>query len=351
MATMVTTSIGTGIVDTRIASVGTGSSGKRARGKRAKAAQSASVSSSVPVVSPFVESCVGGVKNASLPAVEESPSGTMEAIGGSPCDLLSFAKSCDSEVSGVSRVQKLPASGSSSELSAQLMASGGKVQNFTASLIPSELSAHQMPPSGVAPHWRSRPTHQLTSAVPSLAPLIPPLLDDALILYWTLVDQHVIPPGHEEAFKGFASAWIEAAERDDERKAHWSNVSAAVALAAQRKVREDKARLEAHSRDQFLLAAIQKPTSFRTKFQRVLYEGATARKDAKEDERSRWLHILARVVLNTDTPMAKMLREKPGNAQLLGAGKRASALRARVATPCGSRLHTESPYRLRQLTL
>ena len=89
-----------------------------------------------------------------------------------------------------------------------------------------------------------------------------------LRLYWTLVDQHVIPPGHEEAFKGFASAWIEAAERDDERKAHWSNVSAAAALAAQRKVQEDKVRLEAHSRDQFLLAAIQKPTSFRTKFQR-----------------------------------------------------------------------------------
>ena len=75
---------------------------------------------------------------------------------------------------------------------------------------------------------------------------------------------------------------------------------------------------------------LKKPTSFRTKFQRVLYEGATARKDAEEDERSRWLHILAGIVLNTDTPMAKMLREKPGNAQLLGAGKRASTLRARI---------------------
>ena len=120
---------------------------------------------------------------------------------------------------------------------------------------------------------------------------------------------------------------MEAAERDDERKASWDNVSAAAALAAQRKVQEDK--LDTHSRDQFLLAAIQKPTSVRTKFQRVLYEGATARKDAEEDERSRWLHILAGIILNTDTPMAKM-REKPGNAQLLGAGKLASTLRARV---------------------
>ena len=142
MATMVTTSIGTGIVDARIASVGD-CSRKRPRGKRAKAAQSASVSSSVPVVSPLVESGVGGVRDASLLAVEESPSGTMEAVVGSPCDLLSVAKSSDSEVSGDSRFQKLTAGGSSSELSAQ-----------------------QMPPRGVAPHWRSRPAHQLTSAAP-----------------------------------------------------------------------------------------------------------------------------------------------------------------------------------------
>ena len=62
----------------------------------------------------------------------------------------------------------------------------------------------------------------------------------------------------------------------------------------------------------------------------MLYEGATARKDAEADERSRWLHILAGIVTNTDTPMARMLREKPGDVQRLGAGRRASTLRARV---------------------
>ena len=49
-------------------------------------------------------------------------------------------------------------------------------------------------------------------------------------------------------------------------------------LAAQRKMQEDKVRQDVHSKDLFLLAAVQKPTSFRTKFQRVLYEEATARK-------------------------------------------------------------------------
>ena len=118
--------------------------------------------------------------------------------------------------------------------------------------------------------------------------------------------------------------------------------------------RRRRTSLNTDSRDQFLLAAIQKPTSFRTKFQRAQYEGATARKDAEEDERSRWLHILAGTVLNTDTPMAKMLREKPWNAQLLGAGKRASALRARVrslrrdtlwlSTACGVPFPSETAH-------
>ena len=59
------------------------------------------------------------------------------------------------------------------------MAPGGKVQNLPASLIPSELSAHQMPPIGIAPHWRSRPAPQLTSAALCSAPPMPHPLEDA----------------------------------------------------------------------------------------------------------------------------------------------------------------------------
>ena len=72
MATIGTSTISTGIVGTRISSVGTGSSARRARGKRAKAAQPASVSSSVLVVSLLVsDSGVGSVKDALSLAVEE----------------------------------------------------------------------------------------------------------------------------------------------------------------------------------------------------------------------------------------------------------------------------------------
>ena len=94
MATMDTgMTAGTGILGTHISSVGTGSSGRRARGKRAKAVQAASLCSSFPVVSPLVsELGVGGKKDASLLAVDERPSGILEAVGAFPCELRSFVK-------------------------------------------------------------------------------------------------------------------------------------------------------------------------------------------------------------------------------------------------------------------
>ena len=120
------------------------------------------------------------------------------------------------------------------------MTPGEKVQNFPASLISSELSAHQMPPS--ADPGSALPNEKVESHP----------IEDALAMLWTLVDQRVIPPGYEEAFRGFAASWVEAAERDDERKASWDNVSAGVTLEAQRKVQEDKVRQDAQSRNQRL---------------------------------------------------------------------------------------------------
>ena len=143
---MDTSTISTGIVGTRIAA-GNGSSGRRARGKRSKAAQSASLCSSIPVVSPLVsESGGGGVKDALSSAVDENPSGILEAVGAFPCDFRSFSKSCDSEVSGDSQVQKLPASGSSSELSAHQMPPGGGT---------SALAESSRTPAHICSYWFS----------------------------------------------------------------------------------------------------------------------------------------------------------------------------------------------------
>ena len=48
-----------------------------------------------------------------------------------------------------------------------------------------------------------------SSAYPSSGD-IPPVLD-SLQLYWTLVDQSIIPPGFEDVFVSFSEEWAEAA--------------------------------------------------------------------------------------------------------------------------------------------
>ena len=82
--------------------------------------------------------------------------------------------------------------------------------------------------------------------------------------------------------------------------------------------------------DQLAIAADIRPKRFRTKWQRAIYDGPTARKDAEAAERDRWLQLLANLLRSTDTPMGKLVRESPSNIQLLGGGRRAGTLRSRV---------------------
>ena len=79
-----------------------------------------------------------------------------------------------------------------------------------------------------------------------------------------------------------------------------------------------------------MLAALEEPSRFRTRLQRVRYEGATAWKDAEDEVRAQWLHILCGIVANTNAPMEQLVRDKPGSSQLLAAGRRATTLRART---------------------
>ena len=49
-----------------------------------------------------------------------------------------------------------------------------------------------------------------------------------------------------------------------------------------------------------------KPRKFRTRMQRLAYEGPTARRDAEADVRSKYLRILANILKNTETPMGQL---------------------------------------------
>ena len=80
-----------------------------------------------------------------------------------------------------------------------------------------------------------------------------------------------------------------AASRDGARKQSWSNVTAATELAERRKRLDSSSKRELQTRGQFLLAATERLLRSRTRLQKRQHEGATARMDAEEDDRSRWL--------------------------------------------------------------
>ena len=61
--------------------------------------------------------------------------------------------------------------------------------------------------------------------------------------------------------------------------------------------------------DQLVLAAELKPRKFRSKWQRIVYEGPTARKDLEDAERARWVASLGDLLRHTDTPMGRLLQE------------------------------------------
>ena len=68
----------------------------------------------------------------------------------------------------------------------------------------------------------------------------------------------------------------------------------------------------------------------RTSLQKMLYSGPARRKDVEDMERARWIEVLTVLLRATQTPMGKMLVEKPQTARLLGAGHRATTLRSRA---------------------
>ena len=151
-------------------------------------------------------------------------------------------------------------------------------------------------------------------------------LFDFTLLYYTLVLDNAIPLGYLEDFRSLEAPTRRAVKRLQTHAASISDSMASTALSALRRESELRESLENSIADQMVIAADTRPKRFRTKWQRAVYDGPTARKDAESAERDRWIHLLR----STDTPMGKLIKENPSNIQLLGGGRRAGTLRSRV---------------------
>ena len=124
-----------------------------------------------------------------------------------------------------------------------------------------------------------------------------------------------------------------AAERQRKNSAHSDNVAAAGWLSEhkrQAELRERASFCEPTLAEMVAATAGRAPKTFKSRFQRALYDTPSARQEAEEAERLRWLQALALLVERSFTPMGNLLARQPGSLALLGAGRRAASLRNRV---------------------
>ena len=154
--------------------------------------------------------------------------------------------------------------------------------------------------------------------------------EDVVVLYHTLVQDGALPPGFEAEFSGLGPHIFPEAQRQTRRLAQLDNVTAAVMLHRHSKRRMQQEQVQKIVTDQFLAAALNKPKVYKTRLQMSYYETTTARRDAEEAERLRWVNELCTLLRGTSTPMGKLLAEKSDAVSLVGAGKRAATLRSRV---------------------
>ena len=112
---------------------------------------------------------------------------------------------------------------------------------------------------------------------------------------------NAIPLGYLEDFRNLEAPARRAVKRLQTYAASVSDSMASTALSALRRESEHRASLEKSIADQMVIAADMKPKRFRTKWQRAVYDGPTARKDAEASERDRWIHLLANLLRSTDT--------------------------------------------------
>ena len=131
------------------------------------------------------------------------------------------------------------------------------------------------------------------------------------LLYYTLVQDGALPLGYLREFVSLKAPARRAANRLQASAAAISDSVASTALSALRRESEHRASIEKSIADQLVIAADVRPKRFRTKWQRAVYDGPTARKDAESAERDRWIQLLANLLRSTDTPMGKTDLGKP----------------------------------------
>ena len=115
---------------------------------------------------------------------------------------------------------------------------------------------------------------------------------DMVLLYITLVSDRAIPVGFLAEFLTLEQSLNLSSKRAINIAASLSDAEAERLLVLNKKQRDTQILNSSTASDLLVLAAELKPRKFRSKWQRIVYEGPTERKDMENAERSRWVAFL-----------------------------------------------------------
>ena len=155
-------------------------------------------------------------------------------------------------------------------------------------------------------------------------------IPDFLVLHRTLVKDGALPAGYDREFTSLEPIVEAAARRENEKAMSITDVGAALWLDKFEKDRSVQQKHFKTTEEQFVLACAKEPRRFQSRLQKILFSGPNARRDAEESERQRWILTLGEILRHTSTPMGEFIQRDTERFKLLGSGRRASTLRARV---------------------
>ena len=175
-------------------------------------------------------------------------------------------------------------------------------------------------------------------------------INDMVLLYITLVSDRAIPAGFLAEFLSLEHPLKLSSKRSMNLAVGISDAEAERLLMLKKKQRDMQILNSSAASDQLVLATELKPRRFRSKWQRIVYEGPTARKDLDNAERSRWVASLGDLLRHTDTPMGRLMTRKPLEHSVTGFGTQSwyfalSGTVDKENSSSGSRLRTKLRFR------
>ena len=162
------------------------------------------------------------------------------------------------------------------------------------------------------------------------APTQSGIMDSIQRAYETLVHEEMLPQGFEPQFRYLCTAARTASLRVERKWARATPMQVGMLAWQRTREHEHTANAQKSVELQMLYAGAQAPKKARSRLAQMVFNTATARQDAENAERLKWIACLSQLVAGTATPLGQRLVQRPAEVASMGLGLRAGTLRNRA---------------------